>query len=80
MIGITPDEFAAIADDPYRSAALRALDLMTHVDRIQENVKSLDRDRLAAVELLSQIEMTLANIADNRTRHILDGVEGEVLA
>ncbi|MEM9415370.1 MAG: hypothetical protein AAGA29_07835 [Planctomycetota bacterium] len=80
LVGLTPDEYRAITDDPYRAAALRALDLMAHVDRIQEKFQSLDSDHAAVVELLSQVEMALGTIADNRTRRILDGEESGVSA
>ena len=77
LIQLDDKQLGQLDRDPYRRAALRALDLLAFIDHLQVEVGSLENDRNRAIEMLSEIEMKLSDIADNRARRIIESGASE---
>ena len=72
LIALRDDQIDQLANDPYRRAALRALDLLVFVDAMREEVESIEHDRIRAADQLADLEALLGQIADNRARRLLE--------
>lgn len=72
LLAITGDQLDQLDRDPYRRAALRALDLLAFIDAMQEEVESIENDRVRAADELANIEALLGQIADNRARRLVE--------
>jgi len=72
LIALSDDQLYLIDNDPYRRAAVRALDLLVFVDAMREEDESIEHDRARAADQLANLEALLGQIADNRARRLLE--------
>lgn len=72
LLSISAEQLGQIEADPYRRAALRALDLLAFIDSMREQIESIEDDRTRAADQAADLEALLGQIADNRARHLVE--------